>query len=322
MTSRERSTSSPRRVNYRTMIRSWDDWSPLTKLLSFGYVFRGQADGTLPIESTLYRATKELDEIDRYESERHMLRAFQRRAHHYLPCTPPSDDRLSWLALMQHHGAPTRLIDFTHSFHVGTYFALERTSEKKNDACVIAIRNGLLDEKFFDASSIRTTLEKQRHDDSLRQIFSGVIGNESALSEHSKGVFFGEAEWLSERMSVQQGVFLAAHTLQCSFNENFQVAYGMNLEDATDLPLDTLISEMNKADSVMDFDVIKFVFPRELRSELLKDLASSNVSAASLFPGLDGFARSLNTLVHTAAHEDAMLKDIITDAFREDLSSE
>ena len=37
------------------------------------------------------------------------------------------EDDFEWMALMQHHGAPTRLIDFTWSPYVAAFFALERT---------------------------------------------------------------------------------------------------------------------------------------------------------------------------------------------------
>jgi hypothetical protein len=58
-----------------------------------------------------------------------IVREFMRRAHHHLSDVPTprglasEPDRLEWLALMQHHGAPTRLLDWTYSLYVATHFA-------------------------------------------------------------------------------------------------------------------------------------------------------------------------------------------------------
>ena len=52
-----------------------------------------------------------------------MLRKFRGFAHHYLLCRPDGGDLLEWRALMQHHGAPTKLLDCTYSFPVAAYFA-------------------------------------------------------------------------------------------------------------------------------------------------------------------------------------------------------
>ena len=60
------------------------------------------------------------------EQEERILRIFRRKAHLLLTHIPDENDLLEWLALMQHHGAPTRLIDFTWSPYVAAFFALER----------------------------------------------------------------------------------------------------------------------------------------------------------------------------------------------------
>ncbi len=43
------------------------------------------------------------------ELEQKLIREFQRRYHFYAKHVPNDNDYLEWLALMQHHGAPTRL---------------------------------------------------------------------------------------------------------------------------------------------------------------------------------------------------------------------
>ena len=54
----------------------------------------------------------------------------------FLGHVPEWEDDFQWLALMQHHGAPTRLLDFTWSPYVAAFLALERAVD---DAAVWAI---------------------------------------------------------------------------------------------------------------------------------------------------------------------------------------
>ena len=64
------------------------------------------------------------------EQESRILRIFKRKAHLLLEHLPDEDDSFEWLALMQHHGAPTRLLDFTWSPFVAAFFALERATSQ------------------------------------------------------------------------------------------------------------------------------------------------------------------------------------------------
>jgi hypothetical protein len=68
----------------------------------------------------------------------------------YARC-PSNDDRAAWLALMQHHGLATRLLDWTGSILVGAYHAVA-VKEHDGDPGVI----WLLDPQALNANVIST----------------------------------------------------------------------------------------------------------------------------------------------------------------------
>jgi hypothetical protein len=106
---------------------------------SGNWIFRGQErkDGLIFITS-LERAVKQFVAEKNYQSyvqrfEHKLLREFKRKFHLYTSIQPDGD--IEYLALMQHYGAPTRFLDWTYSFFIALYFALEKTiyTERKND---------------------------------------------------------------------------------------------------------------------------------------------------------------------------------------------
>src|SRR3954447_18822726 len=91
-------------------------------------VFRGLARSEYSHVSSLARL-----EGDYAGLERHLVRNFRKYAHRQVPGPTMWD----WLALGQHHGLPTRLLDWTFSPLVALHFAT--ASWPEDDALLLAV---------------------------------------------------------------------------------------------------------------------------------------------------------------------------------------
>jgi hypothetical protein len=97
-----------------------------------GWIFRGHKSHLFRLQPSIER---EYPYFNWPEVEHKILREFQSKAPmHMNPTQLPRthEEKLSWLAIMQHYGAPTRLLDFTYSPYVALYFALR--NRRKNEA--------------------------------------------------------------------------------------------------------------------------------------------------------------------------------------------
>ena len=265
------------------------DWSEYIELTSSMYLwgYRGQESAEWPLETSLHRLARNYqvrtDQL--WHREYWMLRQFIRRAQHY--CSPEQQNQnpVEWLALMQHYGAPTRLLDFSHSQFVAAFFALENATTDAAVWCLNTDRIRLDNSVQFgwDYANLNIDMINLLAIEQVNSLICFDSGNKpEGLSPLTLVV---EPEQLHERLMNQQGFFLFPSNLERSVIENIS---------GTGVTLATTENTTSIAHLGLDDDhLLKVVIPIALRKKILKSLESMNVNARTLFPGLDGFARSM-----------------------------
>lgn len=112
------------------------------KLEQGKWIYRGQSDSLWILQSGINRLNKyvNLNEIDKKIYEQNLLKQFKKRALNFVSKIKPENE-WEWLALAQHHGVPTRLLDWTFNPLVALFFAVHGNSGD-NDAVVFAYNHG------------------------------------------------------------------------------------------------------------------------------------------------------------------------------------
>ena len=250
--------------------RSWSElveqlfagsWNPDLQRFRSPFAFRGLECAEHDLSNSLVRLAAGHADIDKVELA--LLRNFRKYAH--AQTTHGVDSIWHWLTVGQHHGLPTRMIDWTYSPFVALHFATKNPREFDRDGIVWCVN-------FVQANRL---LPKR-----LRAILE---------AEHSETL---TVEMLSEFTSLRAFDALAS--------EPFVVFVEPPSLDARILNQFALFSLMSSPTARLDAWVRehpeicrKVLVPAELKWEVRDKLDQANVSERTLFPDLDGLSRWL-----------------------------
>lgn len=285
-------------------IESIGDLIELSKSLTL-FAFRGQADARWELATSLERAyAKSGQTVYSLETTEHwMLHDFQNKFHLYSNSAPRCANNFEWLALMQHHGGATRLLDFTHSIYIAAYFAVVGA---QSDAAIWAINRPELRDNLRAYAQLPYTHGKDLKDvvnECHIETFNKFVArtHRSAIDNHLKHLIPLESQSLFDRASRQKSLFIAAGYLGSigepfSYMDNLCASF-VGMAEALATGEYISIRELAALDPLYkDIVAVKIIIPRPLQARLRQELALMGLSDESLFPGLDGLARSL---VHT-----------------------
>jgi hypothetical protein len=237
---------------------SWNE--PLRRFRA-PFAFRGLPDVDAQLTNSLTRLAGGHPDIEKIEVA--MLRNFRKYA--VQQAAASVDSIWHWLAVAQHHGLPTRLVDWTFSPLVALHFATMDPHEYVRDGvvwCVDFVRaNRLLPER------LRTILDEEGSDTFTADMLGAFPGlREFDALASDPFLLFIEPPALDARILNQAALFSLMPSPTASLQEWIRDHHAL-------------------ARAV--------VVPAELKWEVRDKLDQANITERTLFPGLDGLSRSL-----------------------------
>jgi hypothetical protein len=248
--------SSWNELTERLYAESWQ--APLGRFRSH-FAFRGMSDATGDLTTSLVRLGGPFE-----RQEGHLLRNFRKYAHRD---AVPMDSVWNWLSLAQHHGLPTRLLDWSFSPYVAMHFATQDIGSFDVDGVIACIN-------YAAAHALAPARLKKMLRDEGADVFTAEMLDRVAttlpqldkLGARKPFVIFLEPPSLDDRIVNQSALF----------------------------------SLMSKATASLDEWVAqhpelfrRIVIPADLKWEVRDKLDQANITERVLFPGLDGLSRLL-----------------------------
>jgi hypothetical protein len=234
-----------------------DAWVPALKRFRSPFAFRGLADATFTLSTSLMRLGADHDRL-----EGHLLRNFKKYAHRIVP---EKDSFWFWLSVAQHHGLPTRLMDWTFSPYVALHFATASLNRYDRDGVIWCV----------NYKKVHTHLPTQLTNELIREgadVFTVEMLNSltslAQLDELADPVcaLFFEPPSLDERIINQYALF--------------------SVVSSPALGLDDWLQRHPES-------YRKIIIPGKLKWEIRDKLDQATINERVLFPGLDGLSRWL-----------------------------
>lgn len=234
-------------------------WNPRVGRVRSLKAFRGVSRGGRDLRTGVIRLGGDVE-----AKERHLVRNFRKYARRSFV----GDDSIwNWLSLAQHHGLPTRLLDWSYSPYVALHFATARHVEQDTEAEVWVVDFEAVNAEL--PPGLARLLEEEGSHVFTGEMLSTVAATLAELEEvggEEAFALFLEPPALTERIVNQAALFSLMSTPTARF----------------DHWLEARPSAWRR-----------IVLPAGLKREVRDRLDQVNISERVLTPGLDGLSRWL-----------------------------
>jgi hypothetical protein len=249
-------------------VSSWSDlndalfaetWNPGIRRFRSTFAYRGVSVESYSLANSLSRMGSSYPTM-----ERNLIKQFKKYAH---PDVVDRDTEWHWLTMAQHHGLPTRLLDWTYSPFVALHFATVELDRYGDDGAVWKVN-------YSDVHSLLQKAQTRSLDtlgarifsvDALSETISDLDALDKLKAKHFDVAVFFEPPSIDQRIVSQ-------------------FAYFSVLSDPF-LSMDDWLNQPTVSGQV---SAVKIVIPKALKWEIRDKLDQSNITERVLMPGLDG----------------------------------
>lgn len=225
------------------------------------YAYRGVANSSYGLETSIQRIGRKPSDM-----EGNLIRTFQK----YAPINTLIDDYnnfWNWISLGQHHGLPTRLLDWTFSPNVALHFLTEFIPSYEKEGVIWMV--DFLEMRNFLPPKLRDRLEQKNILTFTSEDLKEAIGNsieevEAFTRKNSNSIVFFEPPSIDDRIVNQFAMF--------SF---------------------MLDPDSNKLEWLSNHPSLfkRIIIPASLKWEIRDKLDQANITERIIYPGLDGISR-------------------------------
>ncbi|TGK51149.1 FRG domain-containing protein [Leptospira kanakyensis] len=257
--------------------------SELETYASF-WVFRGEADQNWELKTSIDRASEKIPRLPFSELESIWQINKTRRIYPEIKDINPTD-YLEILSFLQHHGVPTRLLDFTRSPYLALYFSFEDLDQKSEYTTIYGFNAAFFRSKFYECI-------KKQEDHFTKEIdynfykedlinwgnieYFPRLYNEIINPDNIDFVLPVEPDVFNQRIFVQQGLFFLQGSTQKSFYQNLEIYQ----------------------ESDLDKNTFKLNINRNLQNKIILKLAKMGITPYSLYPGIEGLLKDMKLTLY------------------------
>jgi hypothetical protein len=265
------------------IVRSWCElqeelfrgsWDPVINRFRAPFVYRGLSDQSFRLETTIMRLGGRFTTL-----ERHLLRNFRKYGKDI-----PSHFSSAWhlLAIAQHHGLPTRLLDWTYSPYVALHFATANHQKFDKDGVIWIVNFPKTHELLPDL--LRNSLDEEGAQAFTVELLSSIRFRQQCLLSPEDLAFHDIIRYLDEFDDLGS-------------DEEFLLFFEPPSMDDRIVNQFALFSVLPNAARAVDDWLEKhpslfrrIIIPAEMKWEFRDKLDQCNITERVLFPGLDGLS--------------------------------